>query len=359
MRLWIAILATLSACGFNSPGHGDGGTGAEQLEPVCLGTFAKVCLEHPPTMPLMVAGAPLEIDTASSSLCDQQNDQKQNVCVVAAAGLTIPSGQSIHAYGTKPLVLVSTTTLLVAGTVDVSSSRALPSLGRGAGANPPDCVTMTPADGMGGGAGGSFGGKGGNGEMVGGTTGGVASPALTSPPPMLRGGCAGSDGASAGGLGGNGGGAVALIADTAIQIDGTVNASGAGGHGSPATRSGGGGGGSGGMIVFEAPTITGTGTVFANGGGGAQGGTGGSTPAIGADGHESTGPAMAGAGGTSSTEGGNGGTGSASPKINGLNTAGGAQGQGGGGAGGGGAGFVRAHGFPATVTVFPTVIDLP
>jgi len=364
MRLWIGLLAMASACGFKSGGTGDGGTMPPPPDAqTCFGTFTKVCFTTAPSKAFTVTG-PVDIDTDATVMCDQQNDKMASFCVVGATAVSIPALQTLRAHGSKPLLLVSSSTISIAatGTLDVHSNGGATSV-RGAGANPADCVILAAADGMGGGFGGSFGGKGGDGEKVGGSAGGLASPALTTPPAALRGGCAGGNGANDGGLGGNGGGAVELIAATSIQLDGTINASGAGGHGSPATKSGGGGGGSGGMIVLESPSIlgVGTGTMFANGGGGGQGGTGGGQAALGMDGAESPGPTTAGAGGVNAaTDGGFGGSGSFGPnKIAGLNAGGGAGSQGGGGAGGGGVGFIRARSVPGTITTFPAPMDLP
>src|SRR5262249_29629712 len=141
--------------------------------------------------------------------------------------------------------------------------------------------------GAGGGAGGSLGTRGGdggtgdtnnNGPPVGTAKGGVAG-VVQLPPTMLRGGCPGGDGGTADashrGPGGNGGGAVYLIAGSAIHIIGDVFASGAGGMSTPGTVSaeeGGGGGGTGGMIGLDAPSIDIPGRVVANGGAGAGGG---------------------------------------------------------------------------------------
>jgi hypothetical protein len=269
----------------------------------CFGSFVRVCFDSRadvPTMPVMITDATTEIDTDTGTsnstpplTCDQHNDQMANYCVVAGAGFTLAANQSIRGYGSKPLVLLSTTTMTLEATsaVDVSSNRTVGSQARGAGGDSSMCTSGAAPEMAGGGYGGSFGGKGGDGERLTGAApaSSVAAVALTSPPTMLRGGCAGGNGDASGGVGGSGGGAVALIAATSIQLDGTVNASGAGGHGGPATQSGGGGGGSGGMVVLDAPSIMATGPLFANGGGGGQGGAQG-TGHEGADGGESPAP---------------------------------------------------------------------
>ena len=271
--------------------------GAPDAPPRCFGSFVKVCfttLADVPTMPLMLpSDNTIEIDTDASPLCNQHNDRKDEYCIVAGAGFTLAANKSLRGYGSKPLVLLSTTTFDLHGTVDVSSNHNIGPQNIGANANPSVCTSGMAPEMAGGGYGGSFGGKGGDGERLSGAaaTSGVAAAALASLPPQLRGGCPGGIGDATGGTGGSGGGAVALLAATSIQIDGKINASDAGGHGGPATQSGGGGGGSGGMIVLDAPSITTTGPLLANGGGGGQGGDGaGGNIGIGDDGGESPDP---------------------------------------------------------------------
>ena len=359
----MALLAAIPACGFQSP-LSDGGGGGDDGKPAastCFGSFVKVCFDSladiPKTPPMLPSDDTIEIDTGASPICDQHNDRAAEYCVVAGEGFTLPAGKSIRGYGTKPLVLLSTTTFDLQGTVDVSSNKNGGAINTGANANPPVCTSGMAPEMAGGGYGGSFGGKGGDGERLPGAvpTTGNAALALTSPPMMLlRGGCPGGTGDASGGVGGSGGGAVALIAATSIQIDGTVNASGTGGKGGPATKSGGGGGGSGGMIVLDAPSITATGPLFANGGGGGQGGaTGGGHE--GADGGESLAPLTAAPAGYNNTkDGGTGGTGSAgTSRLTGGDAGGGgknAVNNGGGGGGGGGAGFIRAHGVTTNIS---------
>jgi len=379
----MALLAVIPACGFHSSESKDGGDDdGTPGSPRCFGSFVKICftaLADVPTMPLTITDATTEINTATGIsngtgtpplMCDQHNEQKDEFCVVAGAGLTIPANKSIRGYGSKPLVLLSTTTMTIeaTSTVDVSSNHmASGEQAQGAGGNSPLCTSGAPPELAGGGYGGSFGGKGGDGEQLAGAaaTSGVAAAALTLPPMMmLRGGCPGGGGDASGGVGGSGGGAVALIAVTSIQLDGKINASGAGGTGGPASKSGGGGGGSGGMIVLDAPSLMimlgGTGTLFANGGGGGQGGAapdgGASKPGAGEDGHEPMAPTPAALGGSfSDKDGGSGGNGSVgSSRLIGLN--GGSSPvvhMGGGGAGGGGAGFIRAHGITGDSIISP------
>ena len=349
----------------------DGGTTAPPSR--CFGSFVTVCfttLVDVPKMPLTLTDNP-EVDTdLPSPLCNQKNDKKDDYCVVAGAGFTLPATNSIRGYGSRPLVLLSTTTMTLetTSTVDVSSNHTVGPQARGAGGDSSMCTSGMPPEMAGGGYGGSFGGKGGDGERLTGAaaTSGVAAATLTSPPTMLRGGCAGGTGEGVqvvdSGAGGHGGGAVALIAATSIQLDGKVNASGAGGHGGPALQSGGGGGGSGGMIVLDSPSIMATGLLFANGGGGGQGGDGtGANMGIGDDGGESAAPPTpAPAGNNTGRDGGAGGTGSAGTTISRLNGSNGgtpaAGSGGGGGGGGGGAGFIRAHGITGDLISPPSFV---
>jgi hypothetical protein len=333
--------------------------GTPDAPSTCFGSFVTVCfttLADVPTLPVILPiDLTIEIDTDSSTMCDQHNDQMGNYCVIAGAGFTLAAGQSIRGYGSKPLVVLSTTTMTLeaTSTVDVSSNRTVGPLATRAGANSSLCTSGAAPELVGGGYGGSFGGKGGDGERLGGAaTSGVAAAALTTPPTRLRGGCPGGTGDASGGVGGSGGGAVALIAGTSIQIDGSINASGAGGRGGPATQSGAGGGGSGGMIVLDTPSITATGPLFANGGGGGQGGTGAGKATMGDDGGESPAPPTPAPAGSNPIEyGGHGGPGSAgTSRLSGDNGGSYPAGPyGGGGGGGGGAGFIRARGVTTNI----------
>lgn len=347
----MALLAVISACGFHSSDNGKTDGGTPDAAPTCFGSFVKVCFTTPEDVPTTTAMLPIdptiEVDTDSMTMCDQHNDKKGNYCVIAGKGFTLPDVQSIRGYGSKPLVLLSTTTIVLQGTVDVSSNNNIGPKNKGANANPSACTAGTAAQGSSGGYGGSFGGKGGAGEGISPDAGGIAAPLLADLPTPLRGGCPGGNGGNGGGAGGDGGGAVAIVAGTEITVTGKINASGAGGHGGPQGKTGGGGGGSGGMIVLDAPpssTVQGTGTLYANGGGGGEGGSGPSNSSAGNDGQVSADPTSPAAGGQGGSEGGNGGPGSAGTTLGGANAAGQSLGNGGGGAGGGGAGFVHAPG---------------
>ncbi len=307
---------------------------------VCFGSSRLgICLASAPLQPLAIP-SPLALDTTSSPLCSAFVGDG-GYCVVAATRLAIDA--NVRATGARPLVLLASESITIAAgaTVDVGSHRVrasgTPETGAGADSTACDLGTGVTQVSLGGGAGGSFAGSGGAGGSsnasgaAGGTPGGVAG-AIT----VLRGGCAGQDGAEevSSGPGGHGGGAVFLIAGTKIDVSGSINAGGEGGGGR--FVAGGGGGGSGGLIGFDAPMVTVTGLLVANGGGGGEGADG-SGQASARDGDDATAitAAMGGAGGVPA--GGHGGNGSA----------GGAGGRGepggigiAGGAGGGGAGFI-------------------
>jgi len=308
---------------------------------ICFGTgIVEVCLAALPTTQLTVsANQTISTDVGGASCVATTNAAAAGYCVVAATAIQINNGQTLRGMGTRPLVLVSTSTLAVDGTIDVASR----STSLGAGANSAACVAGTAADtgnSGGGGYGGSFGAKGANGETSDGGNGGAAPAAIV--PTVLRGGCPGVKGGGQGAMGsaGAGGGSVALIAVTSISIGGTINASGSGGRTGNIQRAGGPGGGSGGMIVLDSALISvaGSGKIFANGGGG---GGGNSTATQGSDGSEPTSPAAAATAGGGGGAGGDGGPGS-------LGSAGGAPpgnatANGGGGGGGGGAGVIKSN----------------
>jgi hypothetical protein len=276
----------------------------------------------------------------------------------------------VNAHGSKALILLSTTTMDVLGDIDVSSHHTGPQQ-RGAGVNPmaPACSFGTPPTQplLGGGAyGGSFGSKGGSGSPSSPASGSVGTPGSATPmfPAPLRGGCKGGDGAVLGttneGRGGDGGGALAFVAAGQIQINNAkINASGSGGHGGPmaAALSGGGGGGSGGVIYFDSPKdllLEGTVRLWANGGGGAQGGNASTT---GADGNESAGPAQLAPGSSGPVGCGDGGDGSLGSNGGGDGHAA-SSGGGGGGGGGGGAGVIHAPGITGLATISPPSTSL-
>lgn len=316
--------------------------------PACVGRamppFHQVC----PTSfrPAKMVNTPETIDT---STCDLRHSQSEGptLCVIAFERLTISS--TLVVFGPEPAILIGRDGITVTenGAILAASTQteARPAPGR----NFSTCAQMNgnstdTASGAGGGAGGSFsfaGGGGGNGQVL----GALPAPVVTTPK-IVRGGCRGGRGGAgpdAGPLGGSSGGAVYLMSNGRIQIDGTINASGAGGA-AAGTHDGGAGGGSGGMILLDGnPLSVGSAAkIFALGGGGSpgggevSGGNAGDDPGDVTDYATTTQNSSAGSAGTgggaqlSGTSGGPGG---------GIATCSGAGGCGGGG-GGAGAGFV-------------------
>jgi len=310
---------------------------------VCYGSgLLRICLAAAPSAPLAY-DVPARIDTSKPQMCSATVSGAAGYCVVVAT--TIAINANVRAIGPKPLVFLASDAITsMAGTnLDVGSYHfaAGSDPDNGAGANPTTCAPgMAPTNG-GGGAGGSFAGTGGNGGdgRNATNTGGTAGAAVTTFA-ELRGGCPGQDGQGAAadrGTAGNGGGAVYFLAVNKIELAGNVLATGGGGNPGLRNASGAGGGGSGGMIGFDAPVITVTGTLIANGGSGAEGSgnTGSGRP-----GNDATTLAAAAGGSGGPPNGGDGGDGSATA-ANGPGAVGKA-GSSGGGGGGGGAGVIKA-----------------
>lgn len=299
------------------------------------------------------------LDTTDSPLCVPVISGG-DYCVVAATEITI--FRQFRATGAKPLVFLASGTITTGDVIDVGSHRgATPETG--AGADPASCAAGTPPEvsgvTAGGGAGGSFAGIGGNGGAGGAVRGGIPGVA-TATITDLRGGCAGQDGGAVEdpGLRGHGGGAVYFIAGNSIVLRGAVNAGGEGGGGAGGGPSagGGGGGGSGGMIGFDAPSITVTSPVIANGGAGGEGVSPFSAGTKAHPGQDAVSILAALGGDFGDDSGGRGGNGAAGlaagPGQEGAAGTAAADGDAGGGGGGGGAGIVKA---PASASLGTSV----
>ncbi len=318
-------------------------------DPVCLGPTGnyQVCLAAPPTQPVTLSGA-LNTDTSTQCAAFQPTGwtpAQPAACFVIGTTITIAAG-TVSVTGSRPLVLVATDTITIAGTLDVASHLGGTS---GPGSNLGCAAYGTPPGGSNnggsGGAGGSFmsaggdGGPGGTGPM------GLSLGADGASPTSLRGGCDGELGGNGGpgkatGAVGRGGGAVYLLAGNAIVLSsGVINASGSGATGGEAVA-GGSGAGAGGMIELFAASISWTGptSVLANGGGGASGGGGSMGGGSGDDPSSASVTAVAPGGGTGGGPGGHGYAG-----TNAAQSGGGAGGQHGGGGGGGGGGFIESN----------------
>ena len=322
----------------------DAGVDVARDAPLCYGTsIANFCLASEPSTPYNLNVATL--DTGAATSCTQVVTQTggPELCVIAGTQITV--NDIVVATGARPLVLVAADSIVVVGTLDVSSKRSPARVGAGGDSNLCGTATLPGAGaGAGGAAGGTFGSRGASGGLGNNGTTTVArgvAPAVSALT-VVHGGCRGSEGGdnspTQGGPGGAGGGAVYLLAGKSITIAGSIFAAGAGG-GAAGLLAGGGGGGSGGLIGLEAPMIDVSGIVSANGGGGSAGASGTVAGGAGSDGTTSalTTQATGGTGGGGT--GGRGAAGTAQPTIG----ANGATSEGGGG-GGGGFGFVWVKG---------------
>ena len=357
---------------------------------------------HPPSVDPCALGAPAPMPTLAAGAYTYDTTDAGGTLfdaaghAVLASGLTLPqaggpmlavlsidalaldAGATIQVTGAKPLMIVAWSAIVIDGVLDASSrsgvtdeaSHTVQTVQAGAGANA-GCTTDLGSDGTkaadaglgsGGGGGGALQGAGGAASTGGmtdvlGGAGGVAATPI--PMQVLRGGCRGGFSGAAGvrvslplhpgsqSPGGAGGGAIRLVARDSISIAGSIRANGAGGAGAP-TRSGcgGGGGGAGGVIELEAPIVTISGTLSANGGGG---GGGGNKDEAGHDGANGTSDLVAAPGGAIAASGcgapggaGSGGTVLAGSTASEPDTCGGGVDGGGGGGGGGGAGLIAA-----------------
>jgi hypothetical protein len=305
--------------------------------------LGSVCLPAAPTGPLSLSGVTtINAANVPTGSCTQLVPQSGGpaLCVLAGTSITIAAGATVRAVGvnpigstasgTNPLVLIATDTITVSGTLDVSSHSSEtvggdPALGAGARttagcfATGVDGPAGAGSNGGGGAAGGSFGtvgGAGGNGGNNNQTSHGTPMAAMA--PRLLVGGCPGGHG---------GDGAGGLIS-----------------------------GGAGGLIVLEAPQVSVTGSVFANGGGGGAGaGNIGDNSDSGKPGSDPTTALTVAPGGGGTSGGGNGGAGAAGTTAAAAgNKGGGGTPQSAGGGGGGGAGVIRVLG-PAPSSIGGTV----
>lgn len=246
----------------------------------------------------------------------------------------VNSTSTVTISGMRPAIVAVLTTVDIQGTVTVTAGGFQWGSAPGPGAG-------TPGPNASGGGGGSYCGVGGMGALmtppfpIGGTT--YGTPSLT---PLLG----GSAGQGNCGHSGDGGGAVQIVAGGSISVRqyASINAGGFGGACATA-------GGSGGAILLEAPTVQIAGSIAANGGSG-------STPiAAGADATANAKPAI---GGSTGDDAGlsRGGNGSAGMVINGGN---GVYGSDGNSGGGGGAGRIRINTKTGSSTIATTGIVSP
>jgi len=323
----VAAIALLAACSFQLPrpndNTGDDGGGGDDDAPgdsgVCgwpyVPEYYDPCTLPAPDPALDLAMAGLyQYNTTTGVLTDplfQMSIPPSTdgaVRQLLVSGFTLGATSQLRVTGSKPLLVISTSTITIDGDIDASSAFNGIDFDLGAGANPAVCPLTPPEKGQtcaaeggsGGGAGayGAAGGSGGEGgdthscDGVDGKPGGAGGVAATSGFASLRGGCAGRDGAPSTqvgsdgkiGRGAPGGGAVYLSARTMVTVTGVIHAGGAGGRASQGGRAGGGGGGSGGMIGLEAQTVLAmTGGILAANGGAGGGGADGNIASPGDD----------------------------------------------------------------------------
>ncbi len=365
-QLWIVVALTGTGCnqllGIDELTRVDGGPAVIDGATTIDGAQ----IDSPPgTLCAMLASpvvcVPRPNGTVTVGDIDTDNDAKcttmagSGICAILGDSITIQPGTTSTITGSRPLMLIATTTIKVSGALDASSASTGASIGRHGGGSDPvptACATLATggatSDGGGGGAGGTFGTKGGDGGRGGGSGGLGAVGATAQAPTIFRAGCRGGAGGNSGaGPGGFGGGALYLLAGVSIEIESRVDANGAGGTGASSGEAGGGGGGSGGMILLEAPSITMIGSeaqLTANGGGGGEGTVGTNAQ----EGDESAQWNEPAAGGTGlSQNGGAGGVGAIASGMGGtgvMGISGGNNNDGGGGGGGGGGGVIWIKG---------------
>jgi hypothetical protein len=339
---------------------GDGGDdGGNTGSGTCAGvsTLLRVCSgDVTPGSGTLFAG---QLDTAKCTGGAVVTTTNGQICELVGASVRVGS---LTATGPNPLAIISTVSMNVSGTLDVSSYTGKPD-GAGAGSATP-CGTAEgdSAEDSGGGDGGSYGSVGGAGGL--GDSGAFGGQAGATRPVSLAPGCAGGLGVGTGGAitsGGPAGGIVLLVSLGTLTIEAGASVladGGGGGGGASATSTSGGGGGAGGVILLAAAgTIDAThGTIAAIGGGG---GGGAANSADGSPGSESTGlaPATGGMGGVggigSGGGGGDGGFDTGTPALGGS-TGMGVAGTGGGGGGGFGYVIVSAPTLMSAQNIHPS-----
>ena len=360
----VAALLAVGACyqdvplGGGGGGGGDGGPGIDAAA-------GSACFGHAPMFQFCAA-------TAGALVLDQDIDTDTCMSgdtpglVVTSAGTTVCAfvADTIQVMGVSasgdalPLVLAARSLLELDG-LSASSLRTNAG-GPGASSYEVSCLGRVAPKLNGGGAGGAYlsgGGDGGSADGMGGLDEGQSSPAFEA-------GCAGG--------GANGSTTVALPGGIvyAISLDtlsgsGTIDADGAGGNGGGAGQSdgfGGNGGGAGGLIALDAPKLELGGLRLVAIGGGGGGGATTTTAGTSADDPSPLKPTPSAPGASANvvmgtTGGGSGSTVATTPGGRGGN---GTLGTSGGGGGGGGAGYVITIGAVITAPALsfpePTVI---
>ncbi|HEX8114807.1 MAG TPA: hypothetical protein VF516_44055, partial [Kofleriaceae bacterium] len=131
---------------------------------VCVAGVVDVCGMPDPTMAFDVSTA-ATLNTDSDARCKPVTLAGQAICLIYATEVTIASTGSLTVTGTRPLALVSASTMGIAGAIDAGSHGAQ----IGPAADDGSCAFATSPEndlgGAGGGAGGSFTLAGGNGGI--------------------------------------------------------------------------------------------------------------------------------------------------------------------------------------------------
>ena len=233
------------------------------------------------------------------------------LAILEVGDLTITG--TLRVVGGRPLVIVAKTTISVAQ-IDASANQQMP----GGGGYPPRMGPGAGGDGAAsgnadsGGGGGGYGTAGGAGQASGAAAAGTAGAAYgTAELAQLEGGSGGGapHPACNDQPAGAGGGAIQLYAGTSITITGLVRANGGGGLGGNdcfGVGSSGAGGGAGGAIYLQTPMLLGAGLLLAQGGGGGGAMDISSPQTNGGDGQNGAITIAAAAGGTASGTGVNG-----------------------------------------------------
>jgi hypothetical protein len=317
---------------------------------------------------------PAVIDTAmcTASSADarvvRQRDGSE-VCALLVRQLRIATTGTLRAFGWRPLVILASGDVEIAGTLDVSARGGENGAGGGVGGRPNSRDGSGIVRGLGGRAEGEFGDgggaggglcfAGGRGGRGGGGEGGERSEGMMTTLEPLTGGGGGGLGPGGArptpdgnfGIGGAGGGAVQVSARGRLRVTGRVLAGGGGGGGGAydpriANWGAGGGGGGGGGILLEATElrIEPTAMLLATGGSGGAGASSELPVAGGTDGREAATRVAGGVGGGMyGASGGASGGGSEGPGADG-GASGSAGGNGGGGGGGAGCIVLRSTG---------------
>jgi hypothetical protein len=277
--------------------------------------------------------------------------------------LTVAMGFTVSLRGSKAVALVSESDIHLDGVLDGTQpcTSPVPSPGpggefggaagqssAGAGHGGAGQGAHNQASGGGGGGYGAVGGAGGSSQTGTGAAAVSGGNMVALDLSKLQGGFGGGGAQSAGG---GGGAAIQLVAGGSIIVtngtNGGINAGGCGARAyTTGSGNGGGGGGSGGLILLEAQSINVSGTLAANGGGGAAGDTSGGA---GQSGKLGTAVASGGVNSNASqTDAGGGGAGGT--KNSGAVDGTGGTGINNGGGGGGGVGYIQLNVFNSQFT---------